>query len=160
MFQRNKVGLRQRRRLLTASPQCLPVPIRIIKPHRIHPLSRLAKGIKYGQPTTGIDRTSKRAEPVAQEAPDQNQIQPVGASGINDADAVGLGVGVYLTRPKGTAVVPTVIGGNTFTTGTLYELQIPNVPPPAALTDGTWQATPNPTTLPSLNVSELLNEKK
>ena len=74
--------------------------------------------------------------------------------------AVGLGVGVYLTRPKSTApfagtTAPT--GLYTLSTGTLTV--IPTAPPPAVPVDGTYEATPQ-TTLPSLNVSELLNENK
>jgi hypothetical protein len=70
--------------------------------------------------------------------------------------AVGLGAGVYLTRPKG----PTPFAGTTgptaflrLSTGTITEL--PNVPPPAASSTGVWEATPQ-TTLPSVNVSEII----
>jgi hypothetical protein len=70
---------------------------------------------------------------------------------------VGLGMGVYLTRPKTAAFVPTT-GTTTYgrfmlSTGTINE--VPISPPPAASSTGVWEATPQ-TTLPSVNVSEII----
>ena len=74
---------------------------------------------------------------------------------------VGLGLGVYLTRPKAAAFVPsagtTTYGRFLLSTGTIKE--VPIAPPPATSSDGTYEVLPQ-TTLPSVNVSELLNEKK
>ena len=80
---------------------------------------------------------------------------------LTTLSAIGLGIGVYTTRPKPTRAIPaTAATANVLYSGTVTES--PGAPRAYSVTPqmDQFEAFPKPTAYPSINVSELLNEKK